>query len=721
MKVTSTSLNKSVKIIKIFILLLIFNCSFVTAQNNFNGVESDSVKAGRFDTGRMWTFEYPPTDYFEDEYNFKPDKEWYDNVRMSALKFATYCSASFVSEDGLIMTNEHCAEKSVTQVNKEGEDLHENGFIAYSTNEERPVPGLYVDQLVLIEDVTDEIQDAMNKETSDEKKFEIESEKISEIEKRYEDKTGLIISVTPLYNGARYSLYGYKRYNDVRLVFVPEFGAAYFGGEEDNFTYPRYNLDCSFFRVYDENGKPLKTKHYLKWSENGIQTGELVFVVGNPGLTNRLKTVSQLEFMRDVTYPNTIDLLNRLIEVYRGILSDNDDSKAELNDQLLNFLNSLKAYTGMLKGLRNPVLMQRKRDFEQKFKSEVQSDDKLNKLYGNLWDDIEAIQKELKNLTNEKIAYSTNQFDSPQYFNIADELIEIANELKLPENKRNEFYLGDELDYTIQNLIPEDFDPEYNKTLLKQKISVMYKNFGDDNELLQKFTNGKKGDDAVNDILSRSSITTVEDIRELIKKGPDAILSGDDPFINFVKHTKPRINEIDDRTEELLTKDETCNYKLGKAVFEVYGTSIPPEATFTLRISDGIVKGFPYNGTIAPPITTFYGMLDRYYSFDKKFPWNLDDKWLNAPEEFDFSTPFNFVATNDITGGNSGSPVINKDGEIVGLVFDGNYQSLPGDFIYSSEENRMVAVHSKGIMESIKDLYKVKRLAEELRTGKLPD
>ncbi|GBD87429.1 peptidase S46 [bacterium BMS3Abin03] len=709
------------KKILMFLFVAVAYVTVTSAQGNNSWLNLDTVKAGRFDTGKMWTFEYPPVDYFNETYNFEPDQEWFDDVRMSALRFASYCSASFVSADGLVMTNHHCARPSISKVTQEGENLHENGFIANTLEDERPVPGLYVDQLVLIKDVTDEIQDAMEEGKTNDEKLSIKSKMFEEIETRTEEETGLVASVTPLYNGGRYSLYGYERYTDVRLVFVPEQQMGYFGGDPDNFTYPRYNLDCAFFRVYDDNGEPLKTDHYFSWSDHGAEVNEPVFVVGNPGSTNRLRTVAQLEYNRDIIYPRTIELIKGLIDVYSSMLKEQPERKLELEDRLFSFQNSLKAYTGMLKGLRNPVLMQRKKDFEKKFRAAVNSDPELKDKYGNLWNNIAEIRKDLKEISNERFALSLNRFVSPAYFSIAEEVIEIADQLKLPEDERDALYVGDELDNTLHSLFPEDFDYEMNNKLLKEKIKMWYEYLGADNEILKKITGGKKGDEAVAYMLSHSVIINYDDIKKLVDEGPDAILNSDDPFIYFVQNTKKIKDSLDARAEELTGIEDVYNEELGRALFEVYGTSIPPDATFTLRISDGVVKGFRYNGTIAPPYTTFYGLYDRYYSFGKKFPWDLPERWKNPPDNFDLSTKFNFVSTNDIIGGNSGSAIINEDAEIVGLAFDGNIQGLPGNFIFRTEENRTVGVHSQGMLEAIMKVYKLKRLADELQSGHISD
>ncbi len=707
---------------KQFLLSLILVIGFVTltnAQGSSSWFDLDTVKAGKFDTGKMWTFEYPPIDYFEEKYGFDADEDWFDHVRMAALRFATYCSASFVSEDGLVMTNHHCARQNVTKVTQEGEDLHENGFISYTLEDERLVPGLFVDQLVYFQDVTDEIYDAMEEGNTEDEKLAIKTRIIEEIETRVAEETELEVSITPLYEGGRYSLYGYKRYNDVRLVFAPEAQLGSFGGDPDNFTYPRYSLDFSFFRVYDDNGEPLKTDHYYKWSDNGAEVNEPVFVVGNPGSTNRLKTVAQLEYSRDVTYPRTLELIKGLIETYESLLESDPERELELKDRLLNFLNSQKAYTGMLKGLRDPILMQRKRDFENNFKSAVQSDEELNEMYGDLWEKIEEIRSELSKISNKRFALRMSRFTTPRYFFIAEELINIAEELKKPESERDELYVGEELDLSIESMMPEDFDYEMNKKLLKQKIKILSDNLGDDNELLQKMTGGKTGDEAVDYILSNSSLTNVEDMKELVAEGPDAILSGNDPFIYFILTTKETSEELNAKVDELTDLEDTYNEKIGRALFEVYGTSIPPDATFTLRISDGVVKSFPYNGTIAPAYTTFYGMYDRYYSFNKEFPWSLPERWENPSEDFDLSTKFNFITTNDLTGGSSGSAMINKDAEVVGISFDGNIQGLPGNFIFRTEENRAVGVHSSGMMEVLEKIYNLNRISEELKSGEM--
>ncbi len=723
--------NKSVRNLalnlSLLLALFLYGCSSsieTTSNSNetdvYSWINLDTIKAGRFDTGKMWTFEYPPIDYFSSAYHFTPTDEWLEHVRMSALRFATYCSASFVSEDGLIMTNNHCARESVVEVQEEGENLNETGFFANTLEEERKVPSLFVDQLVLIKDVTDEVTAATKSIMNDEQKAVTLDSIINVIESRESENTGLIISVTPLYYGGKYSLYGYKRYNDVRIVFAPESQLGFFGGDPDNFTFPRYNLDCSFFRVY-EDGKPLKTDNYLKWNPEGAEEGDAVFVVGNPGTTNRLESVAQLEFNRDHLYPRVIDLLNGLIDINKDLMEENPAQRDELEVQMLTYTNSLKAYTGMLDGLRDPVLMQRKRDFENTLKAKVKSKPALNSEYGDVWNKLEEAHSELSKITHQIYLTSFNPIRTSQYFFIASDLIDLAMELKLPEEQRSEIYKGEELQTTIDNIYPEDFDEHFNNKVLQMHIDMLNKYLGPDNPTTKILTGGNLSKEALNYALNHSELTSKEKVKNLVDKGADAILNSDDPFIQFILQTDEKKYDMLVKARELNAAIESNNQKLGRVIFEVYGTSIPPDATFTLRITDGVVKGYPYNGTTAPAITTYYGLYDRFYSFNKEFPWSLPERWQNPPADFDLKTPFNFVSTTDVTGGNSGSPVINTKGEVVGLSFDGNIESLAGSFIFREEENRSLAVHSAGMIEAIRDMYKFNRLSDELLNGKLSE
>ncbi|MGE5399207.1 MAG: S46 family peptidase [Ignavibacteriales bacterium] len=686
-----------------------------------NGINLDTVKAQRFDTGKMWTFDNPPVKYFQEAYGFTATNEWLEKARKSALRFASYCSASFVSEDGLVMTNHHCGRESVTEVTREGENLHETGFFAPTLKDERPVAGLYVDQLVLIRDVTKEVQDAINEGKTDQEKINNKKNKISEIQERTSKETGLETSVVTLYSGGEYSLYGYKRYKDVRLVFAPENQIGFFGGDYDNFTYPRYNLDCTFFRVYDDNGKPLKTDNYFKWSSKGAAEGEAIFVIGNPGRTNRLNTVSQLEYFRDVTYPLTLNLLNGIIEAYSQTIKEHPELESKYADKLFGYSNAQKVYTGLIQGLNDQVLMARKKDFENKFKAAVFAKPELKAKYGHIWDAITESRNQVRQYSKELSAYNINAMFYPAYFSVARDVISYAKQMQLPESERSPKYKNANLDSTKAGIYPEEMDQDLNRKLTKIFVDNTISVLGENNELVQKMFGSRKGKDAVDYLLSHSSFTSKEALTALLNKSPNEILNSDDPFIYFLQATSDKLSDIRSKVKAITTKEEVNVELLGQALFEVFGTSIPPDATFTLRIADGVVKGYDYNGTKAPAKVTYYGLYDRYYSFNKQSPWDLPARWQKPPAEFNLETPMCFVSTNDIIGGNSGSPVVNKNLEIVGLAFDGNIESLPGQFIFTTETNRCLNVDSEGMVEAIKDMYKADRLSEELRAGKLPE
>ncbi|MCX6152098.1 MAG: S46 family peptidase [Ignavibacteriales bacterium] len=712
------------KVLLITSALFMYGCSGSTDFNKYslyNGINLDTVKAGRFDTGKMWTFDNPPVEYFNQTYGFKPSEQWLEKVRKSALRFASYCSASFVSEDGLIMTNDHCGRASVTAVTKEGEDLQETSFFAEKLEDERLVKDLFVDQLVSIKDVTKEVQNAIAAGKTDEEKISNKSKIIEEITSKFKKESGLEASVVTLYNGGKYSLYAYKRYKDVRLVFAPETQLGFFGGDFDNFTYPRYNLDVTFFRVYDDSGKPLKSENYFKWSPKSAMDGEAIFVVGNPGRTNRLNTISQLEYFRDIQYPTILKMLNGIVEVYEQTIKDNPAKADKLMDRLYGYTNSQKVYIGEIKGLNDPYLMARKKDFEKTFRSAVEANPKLESEYGDAWENISNLRNEIRKYSKTITAYSLSPLLKSAYFDIAKNVITLANQLQKPENDRLPQYQAALLDSTIDSIFPKDFDKMYNDRLLKVHADIIIDNLGKDNELVQRLFGNKKGKEAADFILNKSKLVSKESLQEFLKNTPEQILNSDDPFIYFLLNTQDKLAECRAKVKELTNKEEVYNQKLGRAIFEVYGTSIPPDATFTLRIADGVVQGYDYNGTKAPAKTTFYGMYDRFYSFQEKYPWNLPERWKKPPAEFDISTPFNFISTNDIIGGNSGSPVINKNAEIVGLAFDGNMESLPGNFIFTTELNRCLSVASDGMMECIKNLYKATRLSDELKQGKIPE
>ncbi|MBK7631341.1 MAG: S46 family peptidase [Ignavibacteriales bacterium] len=698
----------------LFILSIHLFLSFTnnTYSQSYYGVNPDTVKAQKFDMGKMWTFENPPLDYFENEYGFKPSKELLEKFQKSALKFGNGCSASFVSEDGLIMTNHHCVRGILSTVQKDDENILRDGFFAKALEDERTVPNLKVEQLIIIKDVTKEIQSAMDEVKSDSNKINVRDQKIDELKKEYsKEHPELVFKVISLYNGGKYSLYGYKVYDDIRLVFVPELFVAKLGGDPDNFTYPRYGLDCAFLRAY-ENGEPVKTNFYFSWSNEGVVEDQPVFVVGNPGSTDRINTMAQIEYERDVRYPMIVGMFQAMYNIYEKMVTETNAEDFNLIARLYSFGNALKVYSGTYKALLDPFLIERKKDFEKNFRMAVNSNPELKEKYGEIWYQLEDSRSKARKDANKIYAYTIN-FYSPQYFFIARNLINYSKQLKNNEVTKEKY------DSLSAQLFPKNLDEELQKQLLHIQLNIIKNNLYADDKIVKELIGGKTIEQAAKDIIDKSNLTSSEKFLELADGGYEAVLNSNDPFVFYILNTQDELKKMQDDNQARSDKEEILNQMLGEALYKVYGDAIPPDATGTLRLADGIIKGYNYNGTRAPFKTTFYGALDRYYSFDKKFPFHLPSYFENLPSEFNPSIPLNFVSTNDIVGGNSGSPVINIYGEIVGLAFDGNIESLPSNFIYTTEANRTVCVSALGMMEAIRDLYNAKRLSNELTNGKM--
>lgn len=696
---------------RIILLQIIFFFISAAAQTYY-GFNPDTVLAQKFDMGKMWTFENPPVKYFQEEYGFSPSEQWLEKMQKSALKFGGGCTASFISEDGLIMTNHHCVRGILPSVQTDNENILRDGFYASDISKERRVPNLKVEQLLFIKDISDEIHAEMNKGKTDSEKIELREKKIEEIKTKYsQENPELVFKVISLYNGGKYSLYGYKVYDDIRLVFVPELSVAKLGGDYDNFTYPRYGLDCAFLRAY-ENDKPVKTNFYFKWNLDGIVEDQPVFVVGNPGSTDRINTIAQIEFERDVRYPMMVKMLKDLYKIYEELVHETNAEDYKLIARLYSIGNALKVYEGTYKGLLDPYLIARKKDFEKQFRNAVTNNSELNTKYGKIWDELVQLRTEARKTTNKMFAYTINGFYSPQYLIIASKLFGLAEDLKSGKIMKDNF------DNEAQKIYPLDLNHQLQKKLTLVQLKLWKDNLSPDSEILKHLIGNDDINKAAENILSRSYFTSYEKFNEFVKKPVDDILNSDDPFLYFVRNTKTELQQMIEENKARNQREEILNQMLGEALYAVYGNSIPPDATGTLRIADGIVKGYDYNGTRAPIKTTFYGALDRYYSFDKKFPFNLPSYWENLPKEFDLSTPLNFISTNDIVGGNSGSAVLNINAEVVGLAFDGNIESLPSNFIFTTEANRTVSVSALGMIEAIRDLYKADALSKEIISGK---
>ena len=479
------------------------------------------------------------------------------------------------------------------------------------------------------------------------------------------------------------------------------------------------NIYCR--AVYDDEGNPLKTDNYFKWSKDGAKVNEPIFVVGSPGSTYRLKTMAQLEYMRDYTYRNLNFFTNGKVKYYNELITEDPSNARKYEDQMLFVGNGAKVFKYSYKFLTDDYSMARKRDFENKFKSAVQGNPEMNKLYGHLWDGIEAVNNEFRQYASKISAYSISPRSSSDYFLIAKNLIKLAHQLQKPDSTRAADYQGAKLDSTIQTIFPDDFNVLEVDKGLELQADYMMLNLGVNNPLMQKTYGGNKGKAAVEYAKAHSQLTNAKDVIELANKGAEAILNSNDVFISYILATQDELLDLLGKQKDAKETEKVLENELGRALFEVYGTTIPPDATFTPRISDGELKNYEYNGTIAPVQTTFYGMYDRYYSNNEKYPWGLPERWLNPKEGFDMSTQYNFISTNDITGGSSGSAVINKEGEVIGAAFDGNIESIPGNYLYNPTNNRMVSVSSEAILQILKYIGDAERIADELEAGKIPE
>jgi len=707
---------------KLFFITIIVSIAFlnpISAQSIYEPVDLSKVESSLEEMGKMWTFDAVPLDYFEKEYGFRPTQEWLDDVMKSALQFTNGCSAAFVSADGLIMTNHHCTRNVLPGVSPEGKDYLKDGYYAEQLSDEIKISGLYVDQLLLIEDVTKEIIDVMKSGKNDNEKIQLRDEKIKELQDKYSNETSLLCRVVQLYNGGKYSLYGYKRYEDLRLVMAPDFQIASTGWDWDNFTYPRYELDYMFFRAY-ENDKPVKTENFFKFSKKGAEEGELVFVIGRPGSTQRLLSVSQLEFLRDKNYKYTLSLFNEVYKVYFELFEKRPDRFTELLNSVMSFGNARKSFAGRYMALRDEYIMTKKRDFENKFQNAVFTIPELKNKYGHLWEGIKNNVNELRKYIDEEFAYTIRSFIKPVYFTIAEDLIKYAEQLQLSEDQRDDAYKNDKLNETKEKIFPLGIDEDFQIKLIRAHGNYVTGILGKENPLINKIFGGKENDELALFVFENSLLTSKEKVEILLTKSPKEILESTDPFIYFLINTQQNLKNIRGKISEISNTLAVLNQQLGEAAFYVYGDQIPPDATSTLRISDGRVQGYEYNGTIAPAKTTYFGLWDRWHSFGMKdYPWGLHPRWHNIPEGLDLSTPIGFASTNDIVGGNSGSSLININKEVVGLAHDGNLESLAGDFIFLEHNNRTVSTDSWGLMESLKHVFKANRLYDELEKGKI--
>jgi hypothetical protein len=663
----------------------------------------------------MWTFDNPPLKQLKERYGFTPTQEWLDHVRLASVRFNDGGSGSFVSPTGLVLTNHHVALGQLQKISSPQKDYVKDGFYAKTDADELKCPDLELNVLMAMQDVTKRVQSVVAKGMSDKVALEARKAEIAKIEKESLDKTGLRSDVVGLYQGGEYWLYQYKKYTDVRLVFAPEQQAAFYGGDPDNFTFPRHDIDMAIFRVY-ENGTPVESKHYLKWNPKGAADGELVFVSGHPGSTNRLHTVAMLEMQRDYFYPYRLKNYKRTLEVLRRYAALGPEQARQAQGQIFGYENALKAVTGEYNGLLDKNIFAKKQKEEADFRAQIAGKPEWMKEYGEAWGMIAKAEKKYMEM------FKPAQFRALRGSRMASNaltIVRFVTEVKKPNGERLDEFRDSQLESLKFRLFsPAPVYPQLEEMTMTDGLQESLEQLGSNDPFIKAMLNGRAPADVVKELMSGTKMGDPAFRKSLIEGGEAAVAASTDPMIVLARQVDPIGREMRKWLEDNVKSIETAaGEKIGKARFAVYGKSAYPDATFTLRLSYGAVKGYAMNGTKAPSKTTLYGLYDRYYSFDMQAPFNVPPRFTERKDKLDLSTPVNFVTTNDIIGGNSGSPVINKNAELVGVVFDGNIESLVGRFVYNEETNRCVAVHSAVMTEALRKLYDANALADELESG----
>jgi len=665
----------------------------------------------------MWTFDNPPRQQWKEKYDFAPADAWLDHVRLASVRLNDGGSGAFVSGDGLLMTNQHVASGQLQKVSSKDHDYNKEGFYARTPAEELKCPDLEINILVALEEVTARVRGAAKPGASDKEANEQRKAEMAAIEKEATEKTGLRSEVVTLYSGGEYWLYRYKKYTDLRLVFASEEQIAFFGGDPDNFTYPRYDLDVAFFRVY-ENNQPLKTEHYFKWSESGPSDGEFVIASGNPGSTARLLTFAQIQFQRDVGNPLQMQTWTsrRDALVEYGKRGAEQARQAGGGVRLLN--NSLKRLVGQQEGLNNPRLMAKKEAEEKALRERIAANPEWRQQYADAWDQIAAVYRDLPKMAK-RMAFTT--IEPSRLGKIASTLVRYGDEIGKPNNQRYDEFRDSKLESLKFSLFsPAAVYTEMEEAVLAAWLAEAQKTLGPDDPFIRAALQGSTPATVARTVVAGTRLADVATRKALFEGGAAAVAKSADPLIQLARRIEPIIRELRAWNEERIQSVETsAGQRIAAARFAVYGKQVYPDANFTLRLSYGRVLGYEEDTTFVPYKTTFYGLYDRARSFDEKPPYDLPRRWQAGEAKLDLATPINFVYSADTIGGNSGSPVINRNAEIVGLNFDSNLQKLSNRYWYieESEGSRAVAVHSAAIIEALRKLYGAEALAKEI-TGR---
>jgi hypothetical protein len=663
----------------------------------------------------MWPFNNVPRAEIKKRYGFEVTDVWLKKVQLASVRFNNGGSGSFVSPDGLVLTNHHIASDTLQKISTPEKDYNAEGFYARTQAQEAKAPDLELNQLVSIEDVTERVNGAVKPGMTPTDSNAASRAVIANIEKESTEKTGLRSDVITLYQGGQYNLYRYKKYTDVRLVFAPEFAIAFFGGDPDNFTYPRFDLDMALFRVY-ENDKPIKVENYFKWSKAGAKDGELVFVSGNPGSTSRLDTVAHLEYLRDTGLPWVIKLLNRRHEALSKYRALGEEQSRRAQEDFFGIENSLKAFRGEHEGLLDKSLIAKKAKAEEALRRSVASDPKKQKEYGDAWDNIGKGRRGLKSYYREESLLEKGSGFNSDLFSMARALVRLAAESAKPNAERlPEYTDARRASLELELYSPAPIYDDFEKVKLAESLAFMRDELGAANAIVKKSLGNKAPEARAAELVDGTKLKEVAYRKQLASGGLKAIEESTDPMIVLARSVDDEARAVRQRYETEVQANEEASYaKIARALFETEGTRLYPDATFTLRLSYGAVKGYQENGKRVPAFTRFAGLYRRAAEHGNKFPFELAKRWLDKKPALNLNTPFNFVSTNDVVGGNSGSPVINKNAELVGLIFDGNIQSLVGDFVFDETQNRSVSVDSRAMIEALRKIYGANEAADEL-------
>ncbi len=662
----------------------------------------------------MWTYFNLPTKQLKEKYGFEATQEWLDHLRLASVRFNDGGSGSFISPS-LVITNHHVASGQLQKISTPKKDYLKDGFLAKNQNEEIKCPDLELNVLVSMEDVTARINGAAKPEMKPEEAAAAQQAEIAAIQKESTEKTGLRSDVVSFYQGSEQWLYRYKKYTDVRIVFAPEKQAAFFGGDPDNFTFPRFDMDVTIMRVY-ENGKPVASQHYLKWNSNSAKDGDLVFVSGHPGSTERNITMAEIEYQRDVLYPNILKYLKRQLAVLNDYAKLGQEQKRQADEEIFGLENSQKAYIGQYQGLLDKNLIAKKQQEENELRAKVDAKPEWKQAYGSAWGEIAQAQAEIGKMGKQSFFRGIRR---SKLLSLASLVNRYVREIKKPDAQRASGFRESEIESTkLQLFSPAPIYPQLEERVIASNLELALEELGPDDVFVKTVLEGKTPADFAKDLVAGTKLADPAYRKSLADGGEEAVSNSNDTMIALIKKLQPLQREVAMKVAPLQGQIAAADEKIGEARFAVYGRSQYPDANFTLRLSYGTVKGYPMNGTIAPSRTTFYGLYDRVHSFGNKEPFNTPQRFLDRVSKLNLSTPLNFVTTNDIIGGNSGSPVVNRNGEFVGIVFDGNIESLVGNFIYDEAANRTVAVHSAGIMEAMRKLYDANALADEIE-GKM--